>query len=117
MTNVKVIPELAEDSEQYCFQIIFHGPQNRTYVLSAESQTIMESWMKALTTAGYDYMKLMVAELQRQLDELDGQKNKTPENTPTPKAPPRRTNPFNKPTSNSSTSSSQAGNQFLSFLD
>lgn len=27
--------------------------------------------MKALTCAGYEYMKLMVAELQRQLDEIE----------------------------------------------
>ncbi|XP_058126947.1 amyloid beta A4 precursor protein-binding family B member 1-interacting protein [Anopheles coustani] len=95
--------ELAEDSEQYCFQIIFHGPHNRTYFLSTESQSNMEQWMKALTCAGYDYMKMMVAELQRQLYEIEGQcKEKTPESTPQhvpPKAPPRRQNPFNKPLS------------------
>lgn len=28
--------------------------------------------MKALACAGYDYMKLMVAELQRQLDDIEG---------------------------------------------
>uniref|UniRef100_A0A182VVF6 PH domain-containing protein n=1 Tax=Anopheles minimus TaxID=112268 RepID=A0A182VVF6_9DIPT len=93
--------ELAEESEQYCFQIIFHGPNNRTYYLSTESQANMEQWMKALTCAGYDYMKLMVAELQRQLDEIEGQyRERTPESTPMlapPKAPPRRHNPFNKP--------------------
>uniref|UniRef100_A0A182KFK7 PH domain-containing protein n=1 Tax=Anopheles christyi TaxID=43041 RepID=A0A182KFK7_9DIPT len=93
--------ELAEESEQYCFQIIFHGPNNRTYYLSTESQSNMEQWMKALTCAGYDYMKLMVAELQRQLDEIEGQcREKTPETAPIlapPKAPPRRQNPFNKP--------------------
>lgn len=32
----------------------------------------MEQWMKALACASYDYMKLMVAELQRQLDEMEG---------------------------------------------
>lgn len=32
----------------------------------------MEAWMKALACASYDYMKLMVAELQRQLDEVEG---------------------------------------------
>ena len=31
----------------------------------------MEMWMKGLTCAGYEYMKLMVAELQRQLDEIE----------------------------------------------
>ena len=30
--------------------------------------------MKALTCAGYEYMKLMVAELQRQLEEIEGTK-------------------------------------------
>lgn len=91
--------ELAEEGEQYCFQIMFHGPNNRTYYLSTESQSNMEQWMKALTCAGYDYMKLMVAELQRQLDEIEGCKEKTPEVTPlpAPKAPPRRQNPFNRP--------------------
>lgn len=88
--------ELAEEGEQYCFQIIFHGANNRTYFLSTESQDNMEQWMKALTCAGYDYMKLMVAELQRQLDEIEGGcKLPSPENTPLPppKAPPRRQNP------------------------
>lgn len=42
----------------------------------------MERWMKILTCAGYEYMKLMVADLQRQLEELDKtkgnlQKNRT----------------------------------------
>lgn len=93
------LSELAEEGEQYCFQIMFHGPNNRTYYLSTESQSNMEQWMKALTCAGYDYMKLMVAELQRQLDEIEGCKEKTPEVTPlpAPKAPPRRQNPFNRP--------------------
>lgn len=65
--------ELAEEGELYCFQIIFNGNNNRTYYLCAESQDTMESWMKALTCAGYEYMKLMVAELQRQLEEIEGQ--------------------------------------------
>lgn len=47
---------------------------NRIYFLSAETQELMEKWMKALTCAGYEYMKLMVAELQRQLDEIEGTK-------------------------------------------
>lgn len=48
---------------------------NRIYFLSAETQELMEKWMKALTCAGYEYMKLMVAELQRQLDEIEGTKS------------------------------------------
>ncbi|KAM7351670.1 inositol phosphatase interacting protein isoform 2-T2 [Cochliomyia hominivorax] len=94
--------ELSEESDQYCFEIAFNG--NRTYILSAESQESMESWMKALTCAGYEYKKLMVAELQRQLEEIEGSRNKiTTDSMPsstnvlTPKPPPRRTNPFNRP--------------------
>ncbi|XP_037821209.1 sesquipedalian-1 [Lucilia sericata] len=94
--------ELSEESDQYCFEIAFNG--NRTYILSAESQESMESWMKALTCAGYEYKKLMVAELQRQLEEIDNSRNKiTTDSMPsstnvlTPKPPPRRTNPFNRP--------------------
>lgn len=30
--------ELAEDEEQFGFQIVFHGPNNRNYALAAESQ-------------------------------------------------------------------------------
>jgi len=62
--------ELAENEEQYAFKIVFHGAGDRTYTLGAESQDSMEAWMKALACASYDYMKLMVSELQRQLDEL-----------------------------------------------
>lgn len=89
--------ELAEEGENYCFQIVFHGINNRTYYLSAETQEMyvfksvllkqfliskfltnfsMERWMKALTCAGYEYMKLMVAELQRQLTEIEQSKGK-----------------------------------------
>lgn len=75
LISCQSIPELAEDGEQYCFQIVFHGMNNRIYFLSAETQETMEQWMKALTCAGYEYMKLMVAELQRQLDEIEGAKS------------------------------------------
>ncbi|XP_017479414.1 PREDICTED: sesquipedalian-1 [Rhagoletis zephyria] len=61
--------ELSEESDQYCFEIAFNG--NRTYILSADSQECMETWMKALTCAGYEYKKMVVAELQRQLAEIE----------------------------------------------
>lgn len=63
---------MEEDEEQFCFKIEFHGTNNRSYILGAESQESMEQWMKALACASYDYMKLMVAELQRQLDDIEG---------------------------------------------
>lgn len=68
----QVLTELEEDDEQFTFKIVFHGANNRSYILGAESQESMEQWMKALACAGYDYMKLMVAELQRQLDDIEG---------------------------------------------
>lgn len=72
--------ELAEDGEQYCFKVIFHGEKDRSYWLAAETQQLMERWMKALTCAGYEYMKCMVAELQRQLEELEGSHSNKVEN-------------------------------------
>lgn len=72
--NYPLIAELAEDEEQFGFKIVFHGTGNRSYTLGAESQESMEQWMKALACASYDYMKLMVAELQRQLDEMEGER-------------------------------------------
>lgn len=86
--------ELAENVEDaYSFKIMFHGPGNRSYILGADSQESMEQWMKSLACASYDYMKLMVGELQRQLEELDGNNVVDAES---PQVPPRRVNPFNK---------------------
>ncbi|KAL7036502.1 hypothetical protein ACKWTF_008824 [Chironomus riparius] len=105
-----------EESQQYCFQIQFMTPgEIRTYFMSADCQTSMESWMKSITCASYDYMKLMVAELQRQLEEIDNRnKNQTlSKNEPkTPVKPPRqRQNPFNKLPSSSNQSSHSAAVQ------
>ena len=61
--------ELAESEmdEHFCFKIVF---PSRSYILSADSHPLMEQWMKSLACASYDYVKLMAAELQRQLDDL-----------------------------------------------
>lgn len=104
--------ELAENDDQFSFKIIFHGPNNRSYILGADSQESMEQWMKSLACASYDYMKFMVADLQRQLKELEespvrvtlqvpnNQATKKNESSgqSSPQPPPRgRNNPFNKP--------------------
>lgn len=66
----------AMSTESFTFEIVFPRSGARTYVLSAASQEEMESWMKALTCASYDYLKMMVTELQRQLEEANNnQKN------------------------------------------
>lgn len=62
--------ELAEDVKNFMFMINFSSSGSRTYCLSAHSQDLMESWMKALSCAGYEYMKLMVSELQNKLREV-----------------------------------------------
>ena len=63
--------ELADSEDsQFTFQISFPGDGARTYILAAYNQEEMESWMRALSCSSYDYMKAMVDELQRQLDEL-----------------------------------------------
>ncbi|XP_028041440.1 sesquipedalian-1-like [Bombyx mandarina] len=96
--------ELTEE-EAYSFKIVFQCEGGRTYYLCTSSQASMESWMKALACASYDYMKLMVAELQRQLDEAQAEVVAEATSVVTvtppedePKAPPRgqRYNPFNR---------------------
>ena len=59
-----------EDVDNYAFQITFPGSGTRTYILSADSQEELEAWMRALSCAPYDYVKLIVAELQNQLEDL-----------------------------------------------
>lgn len=89
--------ELCEDEEKFCFKIEFHGTNNRSYVLGADSQEFMEEWMKALARASYDYMKLMVADLQKQLDDMEDNPAPLAQATGSPIPPPRqRHNPFNK---------------------
>jgi len=95
--------ELSEENEAYSFNLAFHGPGDRTFALSAESQESMEDWMKAITCASYDFMKVVVAELQKQVDELtelESLKKLCILNSSTsaalPAVPPRRRhNPFN----------------------
>jgi hypothetical protein len=48
---------------------VFHGDgrQGRMYVLGASSQQELEKWMKLLACASYDFMKLMVVDLQHKI--------------------------------------------------
>lgn len=87
--------ELSENSDLYTFELVFQGSGTRTYVLAAESQEEMEAWMKAVACAGYDYMRLMVAELHRQMDEVTADQTGADAAAQTaaavPTVPPRRT--------------------------
>ncbi|XP_049722763.1 sesquipedalian-1 isoform X2 [Elephas maximus indicus] len=58
--------ELVEAAE-FAFAVRFAGARARTYVLAAESQAAMEGWVKALSRASFDYLRLVVRELEQQL--------------------------------------------------
>ncbi|XP_063171832.1 sesquipedalian-1 [Candoia aspera] len=62
--------ELCEATEEFAFAIKFDGPKSRTYVLAAESQPAMEAWVKALSRASFGYLRLVVRELEKQLEEV-----------------------------------------------
>ena len=62
--------ELSENTDGFAFQIVFPKSGCRTYHLAADSQEDMEAWMKVLSCASYDYMRLMVSELKQQLEEI-----------------------------------------------
>ncbi|XP_067861953.1 sesquipedalian-1 [Heptranchias perlo] len=62
--------ELCESSEEYAFAIKFDSSKSRTYKMAAESQGEMESWVKALSRASFDYMRIVVKELEKQLEEM-----------------------------------------------
>nr|XP_060642025.1 sesquipedalian-1 [Anolis sagrei ordinatus]XP_060642026.1 sesquipedalian-1 [Anolis sagrei ordinatus] len=62
--------ELCEASEEFAFAIRFEGAKSRTYVLAAESQAAMEDWVKALSRASFGYLRLVVRELEKQLEEM-----------------------------------------------
>ena len=60
----------ASSLEGHTFEIAFDGPGCRTYILQADSDEEMLSWMKSIAHASYEYLKTIVTELQRQLDAL-----------------------------------------------
>lgn len=62
--------ELCESAEEFGFAIKFNCAKARVYKMAAENQTAMESWVKALSRASFDYMRLVVKELERQLEEI-----------------------------------------------
>ncbi|XP_068167266.1 sesquipedalian-1 [Antennarius striatus] len=62
--------ELCESTEEFAFAIKFDCVKARVYKLAADNQAAMESWVKALSRASFDYMRLVVKELERQLEEI-----------------------------------------------
>ncbi|XP_069820083.1 sesquipedalian-1 [Dendropsophus ebraccatus] len=62
--------ELCESTEEYAFAIRFGYSKSRAYILAADSHSTMESWVKALSRANFEYIRLVVKELQQQLQEM-----------------------------------------------
>ncbi|XP_043924561.1 sesquipedalian-1 isoform X2 [Protopterus annectens] len=62
--------ELCESSEEHAFAIKFECAKSRTYKMAADTYEAMESWVKALSRASFDYMRLVVKELEKQLEEM-----------------------------------------------
>ncbi|OXB57022.1 hypothetical protein ASZ78_000591 [Callipepla squamata] len=61
--------ELCEAAEEFAFAIRFDDAGAKAYVLVADGQASMEAWVKALSRASFDYMRLVVRELEKQLEE------------------------------------------------
>ncbi|XP_067395465.1 sesquipedalian-1 [Emydura macquarii macquarii] len=61
--------ELCEAAEEFAFAIKFDGAKSRAYLLAAESQASLETWVKSLSRASFNYLRLVVKELEKQLKE------------------------------------------------
>jgi len=86
--------ELAEEeTEHFVFKLVFN---DGVYCLGASSQLELEKWMKVLACASYDFMKLMVVELEHKVKQLDIHKSVPDAAATPPPIPPRahRSNPF-----------------------
>lgn len=60
----------ASAGEKHAFEISFDGSGTRTYLLVADNDEEMQSWMRAVSHASYEYLKSIVIELQRQVDTI-----------------------------------------------
>lgn len=57
--------QLCESEEQFAFSLVWAEPGLRTYKFAAEDQPSQESWIKALLSANYNYMSLLVMDLEK----------------------------------------------------
>ncbi len=61
---------------RYSFEISFDGIGTRTYVLYADNDEEMQSWIKAVSHASYEYLRSIVTELQRRVTVLTSSSTK-----------------------------------------
>ena len=55
---------------KFAFDITFTAPAARVYTLAADSEALAMSWMRAIAHASFEYLRLMVLELQKKVDDL-----------------------------------------------
>lgn len=60
----------ASATEKHGFEISFDGPGTRTYILVADNDDEMQSWMRSVSHASYEFLRGIVNELQKQVTSL-----------------------------------------------
>ena len=55
---------------KYAFEVSFDGQGSRVYVMMADNDEDMQSWIKVISHASYEYMRSIVDELQRRVNIL-----------------------------------------------
>lgn len=65
----------ASEHEKHALEISFDGAGTRTYILLADNDADMSSWIRAISHASYEYLKSIVEELQERLDALMSRKS------------------------------------------
>ncbi|KAM7370851.1 hypothetical protein PAMP_010365 [Pampus punctatissimus] len=73
--------QLCESEEQFAFSLVWSEPGLRTYKFAAEDQTSQESWIKALLSANYNYLALLVMDLEKKYRDALGESSGNPANT------------------------------------
>lgn len=58
------------EADRYSFTISFFGVKTRVYILSADSEDDMISWMKRISTAPFGYAKMVMKELEKRYEKL-----------------------------------------------
>ncbi|XP_077417537.1 SH2B adaptor protein 3 isoform X5 [Vanacampus margaritifer] len=101
--------ELCESAEEFAFAVKFDCARARVYKMAADSQPAMESWVKALSRASFDYMRLVVKELERQLEEIQEAAGGVPQGRTRSSKRASKSRSSSSSSSSLSTSSSSSG--------
>lgn len=61
---------MSESDDNNAFELSFGGSGTRTYVLAADTREEMDDWMQVLERSSCRYLQTMIAQLQRQVDDI-----------------------------------------------